>query len=33
MTKYLLAMSETFGRPVDVDIQHWWGDDLYILGL
>jgi glycosyl transferase family 25 len=31
--KYLLAMSEKFGRPVDVDIQHWWENGLYILGL
>jgi glycosyl transferase family 25 len=31
--KYLLAMSEKFGRPVDVDIQHWWENGLYILGM
>lgn len=31
--KYLLAMSEKFGRPVDVDIQHWWENGLNILGL
>jgi glycosyl transferase family 25 len=33
MTKCLLAMSEKFGRPVDVDIQHWWDNSLYILGM
>lgn len=31
--KHLLAMSEKFGRPVDMDIQHWWESDLKIFGL
>ncbi|MDN4503023.1 glycosyltransferase family 25 protein [Alteromonadaceae bacterium BrNp21-10] len=31
--KKLLAHSETFGRPVDVDIQHWWEADLLAFGL
>jgi hypothetical protein len=33
MTKYLLAMPEKFGRPVDVDIQHFWENGLYISGM
>ncbi|WP_438865508.1 glycosyltransferase family 25 protein [Neptunicella sp.] len=31
--KKLLAKSEQFGRPVDVDIQHWWEADLQVYGL
>jgi glycosyl transferase family 25 len=31
--KHLLAMSEKFGRPVDIDIQHWWKHDLRVFGL
>ena len=31
--KKLLAMSEKFGRPVDIDIQHWWESDLRVFGL
>ncbi|WP_416306871.1 glycosyltransferase family 25 protein [Neptunicella sp. SCSIO 80796] len=31
--KKLLAKSEQFGRPVDVDIQHWWEADLQVFGL
>jgi len=31
--KQLLAMSDKFGLPVDMDIQHWWENDLYILGM
>lgn len=29
----LLAASEKFGRPVDVDIQHWWESGLRVFGL
>jgi glycosyl transferase family 25 len=31
--KQLLAMSDKFGRPVDMDIQHWWENDLRVFGL
>lgn len=31
--KRLLSMSEEFGRPVDIDLQHWWEDDLLVFGL
>lgn len=31
--KHLLAMSEKFGRPVDIDIQHWWEGGLQVFGL
>ena len=29
----LLAASEKFGRPVDIDLQHWWEHELIVLGL
>lgn len=29
----LLAASETFSRPIDVDLQYWWEKHLYIDGL
>lgn len=29
----LLAASEQFGRPVDIDLQHWWEHELIVLGL
>lgn len=31
--KRLLAMSEKFGRPVDIDIQHWWESGLCVFGV
>ena len=31
--KHLLAISENFGRPVDVDMQHWWEGELLVYGL
>ncbi|MDU0353394.1 glycosyltransferase family 25 protein [Paraglaciecola aquimarina] len=31
--KRLLASSKKFGRPVDIDLQHWWEHKLIILGL
>jgi glycosyl transferase family 25 len=29
----LLAARQPFGRPVDVDIRHWWECDLQVLGV
>jgi len=31
--KKMLATYQQFGRPVDVDIQHWWEADLNVLGV
>ena len=31
--KNLLASHQKFGRPVDVDIQHWWESGINVLGL
>ena len=31
--KKLLATYERFGRPVDVDIQHWWESGINVLGV
>jgi len=31
--KKLLLASEKFGRPIDIDLQYWWENDLTILGL
>lgn len=31
--KRLLLSSETFGRPIDIDLQYWWEYDLSIFGL
>lgn len=31
--KRLLAHSSPFGRPVDVDLQHWWEKEIHIDGL
>jgi len=31
--KKLLQHSETFGRPVDIDLQYWWEKDIEVLGL
>jgi glycosyl transferase family 25 len=31
--KKLLAARQTFGRPADDDIQHWWEADLNVLGV
>lgn len=31
--KKLLATRQSFGRPVDDDIQHWWEADLNVLGV
>lgn len=31
--KSLLASHQKFGRPVDVDIQHWWESDINVLGV
>jgi glycosyl transferase family 25 len=31
--KKLLATYERFGRPVDVDIQHWWESGINVLGI
>jgi glycosyl transferase family 25 len=31
--KRLLLASEKFGRPIDIDMQHWWEHDLRIFGL
>lgn len=29
----LLASRQPFGRPVDIDLRHWWENDLAIFGL
>lgn len=29
----LLAHSEKFGRPVDIDLQYWWEKEIEVLGL
>lgn len=31
--KHLLAATHKFGRPVDIDMQHWWGSNLHVFGL
>ncbi len=31
--KNLLGSHQKFGRPVDVDIQHWWESDINVLGI
>lgn len=31
--KQLLLSTEKFGRPIDIDIQHWWEHHLKVLGL
>lgn len=31
--KRLLRCTERFGRPVDIDLQHWWEHDLTVLGV
>jgi glycosyl transferase family 25 len=31
--KKLLGSHQKFGRPVDVDIQHWWESDINVLGI
>lgn len=31
--KRLLQSSERFGRPIDIDLQHWWERNLIVFGL